>query len=70
MLHDTKLLKERTVLPPYLDVFEDDILMPTNQLGQHPIPAKTAVRLIKDELIDEGGAPAKLCYILPDLYGT
>lgn len=60
MLHKTNLLKEQKVLPPYLDVFEDDILIPTNKLGQCPIPAQTAVRLIRDELLDEGGARQNL----------
>lgn len=60
MLHNTKSLKEQSVLPPYLDTFEDDISMPKNRLNPNPIPAKTASRLIKDELIDEGNSRQNL----------
>lgn len=60
MLHKSKSLREHKALPRNLDVFEDDMLLPTNKLGPCAIPAQTAARLIKDELIDEGNARQNL----------
>jgi len=54
MLHYNKLVKEKEISAPNLAIFKADSIMPVNKLNKKSIPAQTAYRLIKDELIDEG----------------
>ena len=60
MLHMTKKDVQKEVKEDNLDVFLVDEIMPETVLNQKSIPAETAYRLIKDELIDEGNSRQNL----------
>ncbi len=60
MLHVNTPLSEKQIATPNLVVYEADTALPKNMLNEKSVPANTAYKLIKDELIDEGNARQNL----------
>ncbi len=54
MLHQNKPMDE------LLELYDDNLLMPTSQLNDDPVPSEVASRLILDEMLDEGNARQNL----------
>ncbi|MFI3284523.1 MAG: glutamate decarboxylase [Erysipelotrichaceae bacterium] len=60
MLHLKKVFNEYHFTTPNLAIYQADNKFPKNKLNTFSMPAETAYRLIKDELIDEGNARQNL----------
>lgn len=60
MLFANTPLKDAKVVAPDLTIYEAESIMPVNALNVKSIPAESAYRLIKDELLDEGNARQNL----------